>query len=463
MAADASKKISMIGERKHQTAASIVDAFRKGETDPVLLLESSLRRAASLESVFVAFTEKRAWAEAEASAKRWRAGQPLSALDGVPIAWKDLFDIEGTITTAGSAIFQRKRPRASADAEVVSRAARAGMVCIGKTNLPELAYSGLGLNPHFGTPHNPFSGKAARIPGGSSSGSAVAIASGVVPISIGTDTAGSIRVPAAFNGLVGYRSSTDRYSKAGVFPLAPMIDSLGPLAHTVNDCVAIDAIMRGRDLVQPIEEVVLVIDDAILEDDRIEEDVRNNLEKTVAQLQDAGARVTRSRLKSLSAGFDVIARLGWVGAAEAFTLHVELLASEDAAGIDPSVRGRLETAREMPLTALVKLLWARKELMAQIGQELGDRILILPTVGQVAPELAPLERAAREQINHFLSVNFSVLRLTMVGSFLDMPGITIPTGFNSEGLPTSMLLAGLSGEDDPLLAVAQRVERLLGF
>lgn len=451
----------MSGERKNQTAASIVDLFRKGETDPVQVLESSLRCAASLESVFITLTEKRARAEAGASAKRWRAGQPLSPLDGVPIAWKDLFDIEGTITTAGSAIFQRKRPRATADAEVVLRAARAGMVCIGKTNLPELAYSGLGLNPHFGTPHNPFSGKAARIPGGSSSGSAVAVASGIVPIAIGTDTAGSIRVPAAFNGLVGYRSSTDRYSKAGVFPLAPNIDALGPLAHSVRDCIAIDAIMADRDIVRSNEVMPLVIDDAILEDPAIEEDVRNNLEKTVAQLQDAGARVTRSRLKSLSAGLDVIGRLGWVGAAEAFTLHAELLASEDAAGIDPSVRGRLETAREMPLTALVKLLWARKRLTAQIRQELGDRILIIPTVGQVAPELTPLERAAREQVDHFLSVNFSVLRLTMVGSFLDMPGITIPTGFNSEGLPTSMLLAGLSGEDDRVLTIAERVERII--
>jgi aspartyl-tRNA(Asn)/glutamyl-tRNA(Gln) amidotransferase subunit A len=451
----------MISERKHQTAATIVDTFRKGETDPVQVLESSLRRTASLESVFVTLTERRARAEAEASAKRWRAGQPLSALDGVPIAWKDLFDIEGTVTTAGSAIFQRKRPPASTDAEVVLRAARAGMVCIGKTNLPELAYSGLGLNPHFGTPHNPFSGQSARIPGGSSSGSAVAVASGVVPISIGTDTAGSIRVPAAFNGLVGYRSSSDRYSKAGVFPLAPTIDALGPLAHSVQDCIAIDEVMTARDFIQSNEVMSLVIDDAILEDPAIEEDVRNNLETVVVRLQDAGVQLTRSRLKSLHSTLEVIARFGWLGAAEAFTFHSDLLASEDAVGIDPSVRGRLETARQMPLTTLVRLLWARKELMAQIRAELGHRILILPTVGQVAPELAPLEKAARDEIDRFLSVNFAVLRLTMAGSFLDMPGVTIPTGFSSEGLPTSMLLAGLSGEDDRVLAAAERIERIV--
>ena len=451
----------MIGERKHQTAASIVDTFRKGETDPVQLLESSLQRAASLESVFVTFTEKRARAEAESSARRWRAGQPLSALDGVPIAWKDLFDIEGTVTTAGSAIFQRRRPRASADAEVVLRAARAGMVCIGKTNLPELAYSGLGLNPHFGTPHNPFSGKAARIPGGSSSGSAVAVACGVVPIAIGTDTAGSIRVPSAFNGLVGYRSSTDRHSKAGVFPLAPTIDALGPLAHSAHDCIAIDAIMAGRDIVQSNEIISLVIDDAILENPAIEVDVRNNLQTAVARLQNAGVQVGRGRLKSLHSALEVIARFGWLGAAEAFTLHADLLATEDAAGIDPCVRGRLETARQMPLTTLVRLIWARKQLMAQIRAELGNRILILPTVELVAPELAPLEKAARDEVDHFLSVNFAVLRLTMAGSFLDMPGVTIPTGFSSEGLPTSMLLAGLSGEDDRVLTIAERVERII--
>jgi aspartyl-tRNA(Asn)/glutamyl-tRNA(Gln) amidotransferase subunit A len=454
-------RISVIGERKHPTAASIVDTFRKGETDPVQLLESSLQRAASSESVFVTFTEKRARAEAEASARRWRAGHPLSTLDGVPIAWKDLFDIEGTVTTAGSAILQRKRPPASADAEVVLRAARAGMVCICKTTLPEFAYSGLGLNPHFGTPHNPFSGKTARIPGGSSSGSAVAVASGIVPIAIGTDTAGSIRVPAAFNGLVGYRSSTDRYSKAGVFPLAPNIDALGPLAHSVQDCIAVDVIMADRDIVRSNEVMPLVIDDAILEDPAIEEDVRKNLEKVVIRLQDAGVQVTRSRLKSLHSALEVIARFGWLGAAEAFTFHADLLASEDAVGIDPSVRGQLETARQMPLTTLVRLLWARKELMAQTRAELGRRILILPTVGQVAPELAPLQRAARDEIDRFLSVNFAVLRLTMAGSFLDMPGVTIPPGFSSEGLPTGMLLAGLSGEDDRVLAIAERVDRVI--
>jgi len=451
----------MIGPRKHQTAASIVNAFHKGETDPVQVLESSLQRAASLESVFVTFTEKRARAEAEASARRWRAGKPLSDLDGVPIAWKDLFDIEGTVTTVGSAIFQRKRPGALADAEVVLRAARAGMVCIGKTSLPEFAYSGLGLNPHFGTPHNPFSGKAARIPGGSSSGSAVAVASGVVPISIGTDTAGSIRVPSAFNGLIGYRSSTDRYSKAGVFPLAPTIDALGPLAHSVHDCIAIDAIMTGREIVQSNEVISLLIDDAILEAPAIEVDVRNNLETAVARLQDAGVQVARGRLKSLHSALEVIERFGWLGAAEAFTLHADLLAGEDAAGIDPSVRGRLETARQMPLATLVRLIWARKELMAQIQAELGNRILILPTVGQVAPELAPLEEAARDEVDRFLSVNFAVIRLTMAGSFVDMPGVTIPTGFSSEGLPTAMLLAGLSGQDDRVLTIAERVERIV--
>jgi aspartyl-tRNA(Asn)/glutamyl-tRNA(Gln) amidotransferase subunit A len=442
------------------TAAQIVESFRTGETDPVETLELSLQQATSLESVFLTFTEKRARAEAEASAKRWRLGQPLSALDGVAIAWKDLFDVEGTATTAGSTIFQRKRPPAFADAEVVACAARAGMVCIGKTNLPEFAYSGLGLNPHFGTPHNPYSGETARIPGGSSSGSAVAVARRVVPISVGTDTAGSIRVPSAFCGVTGFRSSTDRYSKVGVFPLAASIDSLGPLAHSVEDCILMDAIMRGASPVRSDGEARLVIDPVILEDPRIEVDVRNNLEQMVVRLRNAGVQVVREKLESLHAVLDVIARFGWLGAAEAFTLHEELLGSEDAARIDPCVRSRLESARKMPLTALVKLLWARKELMAQIRDELSDRILILPTVGHVAPELAPLERAAKEQVGQFLAMNFATLRLTMIGSFLDMPGVSMPTGLNREGLPTSMLLSGLSGEDDHLLAVAERVERV---
>src|SRR5215207_8190408 len=170
------------------------------DADPTALVEESLERAGALASAFTALTAARARREAAASAARLRAGAPNGPLDGVPVAWKDLIDVAGVPTTAASAL-RRDAPAATSDAPVVARLAAAGMVCIGKTNLSELAYSGLGLNPHFGTPPNPRG--AGRAPGGSSSGSAAAVAAGIVPCAIGTDTAGSIRVPAAFCGIAG--------------------------------------------------------------------------------------------------------------------------------------------------------------------------------------------------------------------------------------------------------------------
>src|ERR1700757_1112429 len=175
------------------SAAELGRLFASGKVDPVEATEFYLNRGKQTEAVFIAVTEKRARLEAEAARTRWKAGFPLSNLDGVPIAWKDLFDVRQTVTTAGSAIF-RNQPPAARDAALVVLAARAGMVCLGKTNLPELAYSGMGMNPHFGTPANPHSREVARVPGGSSSGSAVAVALGSVPIAVGSDTGGSIRV-----------------------------------------------------------------------------------------------------------------------------------------------------------------------------------------------------------------------------------------------------------------------------
>src|SRR5215207_4203818 len=214
------------------------------DADPTALVEESLERAGALASAFTALTAARARREAAASAARLRAGAPNGPLDGVPVAWKDLIDVAGVPTTAASAL-RRDAPPATADAPVVARLTAAGMVCIGKTNLSELAYSGLGLNPHFGTPPNPRAGGAPLAPGGSSSGSAVAVAAGVVPCAIGTDTSGSIRVPAAFCGIAGFKPTSTRIDRTGVLALAPSMDSVGPLAHTVADLIVLDAALRG--------------------------------------------------------------------------------------------------------------------------------------------------------------------------------------------------------------------------
>ena len=170
--------------------------------------------------------------------------RPLSALDGVPVAWKDLIDIAGAPTTAGSRYFSGG-PVKTADLACAANAAAAGMVTMGKLNMTEMAYSGLGLNPHYGTPLNPNDRKTPRSPGGSSSGSGAAVAARLVPCAIGTDTGGSVRIPSAFNGVVGYKTSCGRIDTTGMFPLARTYDTIGPLARSVEDCILLDRALRG--------------------------------------------------------------------------------------------------------------------------------------------------------------------------------------------------------------------------
>ncbi len=332
------------------------------------------------------------------------------------------------------------------------------MVSVGKTNLSELAYSGLGLNPHFGTPHNPHGRDQPRIPGGSSSGSAVAVAAGIVPIAMGTDTAGSIRIPAAFNGLVGYRSSSRRYSRDGVFPLARTLDSLGPLTRSVRDALAIDDLLNGRrqtHRARSLKGLRLVLEQRLLDD--VQPAVRNNLLRAVEQLNAAGALIDVRPCATFQATLELIQQQGWLGAFEAFALHEALLDSPDAARLDPRVRRRLEAARSLPASRLIQLIDARRRLQQQLVDELDGALLITPTVAHVAPALAALE----VDDERFASTNLATLRLTMPGSFLDMPGVTLPSGCDALGLPTGLLLSAPTGEDARLLRAALSVESQL--
>lgn len=438
-------------------ATSMAEAFASGRSDPVQVLEQALLHASMAPTVFISLTAERARREAEAAAARWRAGQPLSVFDGVPLAWKDLFDVAGSITTAGAA-YRREAPAALLDAPSVGLLCRAGMVSLGKTNLSELAYSGLGLNPHFGTPYNPNGSDQPRIPGGSSSGSAVAVAGGIVPIAMGTDTAGSIRIPAALNGVVGYRSSSRRYSRDGVFPLAHTLDSLGPLTRSVRDALVIDDLLNGRaqtHVARSLKGQRFVLEQGALED--IEPAVRNNLLRAVDLIKAAGALIEVRPSATFQATLNLIKQDGWLGSFEAFALHEALLDSGDADLLDPRVRRRLEATRSLPASQLLHLIDARRRLQYQLVDELDGAVLITPTVAHVAPPLAPLE--ADDEL--FVKTNLATLRLTMPGSLLDMPGVSLPSGRDALGLPTGLLLSAPSGEDARLLRVALSVESVM--
>ncbi|HTE64323.1 MAG TPA: amidase family protein [Solirubrobacteraceae bacterium] len=422
-------------------------------------------RARAASAVFITVTEERARREAAASAERLRAGAPRGPLDGVPVAWKDLFDVAGTPTTAASAL-RRDAALAATDAPVVARLAAAGMVCVGKTNLSELAYSGLGLNPHFGTPRNPHG--SGRAPGGSSSGSAVAVAAGVVPCAIGTDTAGSIRVPAAFCGIVGFRPSSARSDGTGLLPLAPSLDTIGPLATSVADVVALDAALRGVEPPAPAAAALrgvepsapaaaaplrLVVPAGDLVDD-VDPGVAACFAAALDALADAGAEIVRRPLAALERARALLAEHGSIVGHEAWRVHAALLDSPDAQRIDRRVLRRLREGRALPPAGYDALVRARPRARAALAAELGTALAVLPTAPHVAPEIAALER----DDDVFMAVNTRTLRATLATSYLDMPGVSLPMGTAEHGLPAGLLLTGASGEDDRVLAAALGAE-----
>jgi len=443
-----------------KSAATIGRAIAAQELDPESFTKCLLQQIEAQSSpVFLAVTRERALAEAKAAGQRARSGRMLSALDGVPIAWKDLIDLRGEKTTAASDLFRNVEPAAQ-DAPIVQKAQSAGMVSLGKLNLTEFAYSGLGLNPHYGTPLNPCAKDAPRSPGGSSSGSGVAVAAHLAPIAIGTDTGGSVRVPAAFNGVTGYKSSEGRVETTGVFALSRTLDTIGPLAQTVEDCILTDAVLRGavgasifrsdlRDLVVFVPETV-VLDD-------LEQDVAANFEASLERLAKAGVSVTRGALPEFAEAAKLASEIGTITAAEAYFEHADRCDGPLRDRIDRRVMARIEHGKSMSARGLLQLQRARLTAMSSLVRRLDGAFLAMPTTPHVAPEIAPLE--ADDALFH--AVNLKTLRNTAIGNFLNLPGVAMPNGFGSGGMPTSFLLSATGGDDTPLLGAALTTEALI--
>ncbi len=417
-------------------------------------------RACDDQAIFARLTAGRALTEARAASRRIRAGRPRSLLDGVPIAWKDLFDLEGVVTTAGSRVLEGAAP-ALRDAPVVARLKAAGMLCVGRVNMSEFAFSGIGSNPHYGTPRNPHGRNGARMPGGSSSGSAVAVARGLVPVSIGSDTGGSVRIPAAFNGIVGYKASSGRYPMDGIFPLSRTLDTLGVLARTVADAVTVDAAMCG--LVAPalrrraLQGYRIVVPGNIVFDD-IEPAVLANFEAALERLAAAGALIERMTLPVFDEILALGAKRGTIVTAEAYTLHRERLEGPEASTIDRRVVSRVRMGANVAMTDYVTILQERRRIVADTAAQFAGRtVFAFPTVPHTAPPLDALE--ADDGL--FMRVNMRTLRNTMLGNFLDWCGVSLPSGMDENGLPTALLLSAGPGADDDLLSLALTAESIV--
>ena len=453
--------MAALADSTPKTAAALGADLRAGRLDAVELTERTLAAIISHsdKTIFTEVLAVRARREAAAAAARLKAGRPLSPLDGVPAAWKDLFDVEGRTTTAGSVVL-KFNPPANRDAALLAAAVAAGLVTVGTVNMTEFAYSGIGLNPHYGTPRNPHDLKVARSPGGSSSGSAVAVAAGLAPVAIGTDTGGSIRIPASFNGVTGFKSSTGRYPMEGVFPLSRTLNSLGPLAHTVEDCALTDAALRGALLPetrrQPVADLrVLVPETLVL--NGCEPAVLFNFEAAIERLAKAGARIERRAMPALAAIPELIAKHGHILGAEALHLHQERLRGPDAARVDRRVVKRILMAEKMTAVDLVEVLQRRARLIAETNAVIGDVIVAFPTTPHVAMPIAPLE--ASDEV--FFRNNAQTLRNTMLGNFLDWCGVAIPSGVDADGMPTSILLSATHGRDSAVLSAALAAEPII--
>ena len=447
----------MLENLEKRSAAAIGRLIAKGDLDPVAAAEFFLDRIERDREnpSFILVTRERALKEAAASRKRHREGRAAGPLDGVPVAWKDLVDMAGERTTAGSALFAESPPKEK-DAPIVANLSAAGLVALGKTNLSEFAFSALGLNPHFGTPRNPRDAATPRIAGGSSSGSAVAVAAGLAPCAIGSDTGGSIRAPASFCGIVGFKTSEGRIDKRGVFPLSRTLDTIGPLARTVEDCVLIDMALRGRSgpPVRPLDlnGVEFVVPDKTGIDD-LDAAVAANLEAAMKRLAAAGAKVKSRPAPLIGAMRALTAQYGSLVAIEAYAEHRAILESADARRMDRRVVRRAMGGR-VSRDDVIKLQRGREDLIAALGDELKGALLVLPATPMTAPPIDALER----DDELFRATNLRAIHYTFLGNLFRMCGLALPCGEDAAGLPTGVQFLAPGGDDDRLLSIGLGVE-----
>jgi aspartyl-tRNA(Asn)/glutamyl-tRNA(Gln) amidotransferase subunit A len=394
-------------------------------------------------------------AAAQAADARAKVGITLGPLDGALVSIKDLFDVAGEVTRAGSEVIADEGAPAAEDATIVRRLRSAGAVIVAKTNMTEFAYSGVGANPHFGTPGNPAD--RARVPGGSSSGGAVAAADGMCEISIGSDTGGSTRIPAALCGIVGFKPSRQRVPTDGAFPLSWTLDSIGPMARSVADCFCADAVMAGetaRALAPaPLADLRVGVPQGMpLE--RLDDTVAKSFPAALARLDKAGVRLSDEKLALLDDMAAVNAK-GGVLPAEALAVHRDRLARR-AADIDPNIRSRLERSAAISAPDYIEMTRTRADLVRAMDAAVADLdVLAMPTTPIVAPLMSEVAEPA-----DFSRRNALLLRNTTMWNFFDCCAISLPLPRDG-GLPTGLMLVARNGHDHRLFRIAAAVERLL--
>jgi aspartyl-tRNA(Asn)/glutamyl-tRNA(Gln) amidotransferase subunit A len=406
--------------------------------------------------VYTELFEEAALDSATRSDERLAIGRPARALEGVPISIKDLFDVAGSVTRAASIALSEAAP-AESDAPVVSRLRAAGAVIVGKTNMTEFAYSGLGLNPHFGTPLNPYDRGARRIPGGSSSGAAVSVSDGLAVAAVGSDTGGSVRIPAALCGLVGWKPTASRVSREGVYPLSTSFDSIGPIAADVARCACLDEVLSGEtgrpEPLASVRGLHLAVPIDLLSADT-DASVARSVARALTGLSKAGAILTELVLPEIVEVPKVGAGAVIVGS-EAYAWHRRNLA-EQGPLYDPRVRARLERGAEYSAWEYLDALRCRAAAIRAAARALqGYEGWLMPTVPIVAPRI---EELASEQA--YVEINKRVLRNSSIVNFLGGCAVSLPCHAAAEP-PVGLTFAAPGNSDLRALAVAAALERAL--
>lgn len=443
-----------------QTLKDLARALASGSLRARQLVDEALDRIADPNGegsrAFMMVAAQSARAQADEVDRRRAAGMAVPEFAGIPIAIKDLFDVAGEVTRAGSRILANEAP-ALRDAPVIARLRAAGFIFIGRNTMTEFAFSGLGLNPHYGTPASPFDRGTRRIPGGSTSGGAVAVADGMAVASLGTDTGGSCRIPAAFCGIVGFKPTAHRVPRDGVTPLAHSLDSIGPLANSVACCSTLDAFVRGvtpRPLAPAsLGKIRLLLPTSLVLND-MDEHVAKAFERGVDELSRAGVSIARRPLSELLRIPEINSR-GGIATAEAYAWHRPLL-EHGREQYDPRVANRILKAADFTDQYVREMHDARAEVIDTLDRVTTDvDALVLPTTPIVPPPMSAFEQDA-----DYARLNALALRNPSLANFLDRCAISLPVHRHGDA-PVGLMLIGPRGGDERLLAIAGAIEAAL--
>lgn len=442
------------------TVARLALELAEGKTTSRELVEQALARIAEPAGegarVFLKVYAGEARAEAGHSDRLRRAGVVRSPVEGLPISLKDLYDVGGDVTRAGSKLLAGAPP-AKADAPAVARLRAAGAVIVGRTNMVEFAFGAVGLNPHYGTPKNPWDRKTGRVPGGSSSGAAVAQADGMSVMSLGSDTRGSVRQPAALCGVVGWKPTQRRVPREGAFPLSYTLDTVGPLANSVACCAAYDRVLCGEAPAPlpayPVKGLRLLVPRSSLFDD-LDAQVERAFEAALAKLAAAGAAITERPVPEFDRQPEYFKAGGYAGA-EAYAIHRRW--QDRLAEYDPRVAQRVLFGKAIGVADYIDLGLLRAEYMRAVEALAAPYdAMLMPTSPCVAPAIAEAERSDED----YFRWNFRILRNVGVVNFLDGCAVSLPC-HEPGTAPVGLSVFGPAMSDARILAAAAAVEGVL--